>query len=97
MGELFANGRIVELILVVMLVEAVGSLLLNSKLARGIAPASVIFNLGAGAALMLALRAALLHEAWPAIAAWLLMALLGHAGELWVRWTAPAPLDMHRS
>jgi hypothetical protein len=90
MGDLFASGRVIDLILLLMLLEAAASLLLNRKLARGIAPGIVIFNLGAGAALLMALRAALLHAAWPVIAAWLLVAFIGHAGELYVRWMAPA-------
>jgi hypothetical protein len=90
MADLFASGRIVDLVLLLMLFEAVGSLLLNRKLARGIAPGVVIFNLGAGAALLMALRAALTHADWSAIAAWLLVALIGHAGELYVRWTVTA-------
>ncbi len=90
MGELFASGHVVYLILLLMLFEAGGSLLLNRKLARGIDPGIVMFNLSAGAALLMALRAALTHAAWPAIAAWLLVAFIGHAGELYVRWMAPA-------
>ena len=37
----------------------------------------------------MALRAALLHGAWPVIAAWLLMALVAHVGEVGVRWAKP--------
>jgi hypothetical protein len=46
----------------------------------------VLGNLVSGAALMLAVRAALLDEPWPIVAAWLLFALLAHVTDLLVRW-----------
>jgi hypothetical protein len=88
MADLFATGRIVDFILVFMVIEAVGSILLNRRLQLGVAPAAVIFNLGSGAALLMALRAALQQAPWPVIAAWLLVALAGHVGEVSVRWAA---------
>lgn len=46
----------------------------------------VMGNLVSGAALMLAVRAALLDEPWANVAAWLLFALLAHLTDLLVRW-----------
>jgi len=46
----------------------------------------VLGNLVSGAALMLAVRAALLDEPWTNVAAWLLFALLAHLTDLLVRW-----------
>lgn len=48
-------------------------------------------NIGAGAALLLALRSALRGGAWQGMALWLLIALGFHAGELTLRWS------MHRT
>lgn len=88
MADLFATGRIVDFILVFMLLEAVGSILLNRRWRLRAVPAVVIFNLASGAALLMALRAALQQAAWPLIAAWLLVALAGHVGEVSIRWWA---------
>jgi hypothetical protein len=88
MADLFATGHIVYFILAFMLLEAVVSLALNRHWRLGTVPAAVIFNLGSGAALLMALRAALMQAAWPMIAAWLLVALAGHVGEVSVRWSA---------
>jgi len=46
----------------------------------------VLGNLVSGAALMLAVRAALRDEPWTNFAAWLLFALLAHLTDLLVRW-----------
>jgi hypothetical protein len=52
----------------------------------GIAPADFLFNLLAGAALMLALRAALTGAGSAWIGAALALALVMHAADLWRRW-----------
>lgn len=56
---------------------------------RGLSPLrlrEVLGNLISGAALMLAVRAALLDEPWPNVAAWLLFALFAHITDLLMRW-----------
>ena len=88
MADLFATGRVVDCILLLMLLEAALSLAVARRLRRGIAPVDLVLNLAAGASLLLALRAALLHAAWPAVAIWLIVALAAHIGEAGCRWTA---------
>jgi hypothetical protein len=53
---LFENGRVIDLILVMVLAEAGGLLLLRWSTGRGIAPSALLANLAAGAFLLAALR-----------------------------------------
>ena len=85
MDALFASGRIIDAILVLVALEAVALLLLRRRRGRGPAPASLLANLAAGAALMLALRTALTGAGWPLTALCLLGALAAHAAEMWLR------------
>ena len=48
-------------------------------------------TLAAGAALMLALRAALTGAGWPTVAAWMLVGLVAHAADLILRREALRP------
>ena len=73
-----------------------GSLVLlgaRARWGRGPTPAPLLSNLASGAALMLALRAALTGAAWPSLAAWLTVALVAHLAELAIRFrrSDPAP------
>jgi hypothetical protein len=86
MGELFASGRIVDLILGLMLLEALVLLAYRRRTGRGIAPGNLVVSLLAGALLLLALRLALTGEVWPAIAACLALALVAHLWDLARRW-----------
>lgn len=88
MGSLFANGRIVDCILGFMVIEAMVLILVRKRVGPRLQPLELLVNIGAGAALLLALRAALVGSPWPLIAAWLLFALGFHAAELALRWTA---------
>ena len=88
MANLFSTGRIIDYILILVLVEAAAWIWLTKRLGHGIPPAQVIANLGAGAALLLAVQAAIVHRPWPGIAAWLLVALGAHACEMSLRWGA---------
>lgn len=85
MAELFASGRIVELILLFVVLESIGLILWRRRAARGPSARALLANLGAGAALLLALRACLAGADWPWIALWLTLALAAHAGDLWLR------------
>ena len=85
MAELFASGRIVDLIVALVVLEALLLLALRARSGRGPTPGALLSNLAAGAALMLAVRAALTGAAWPAIAAWLLAALVAHLAEMAIR------------
>jgi hypothetical protein len=83
--ELFASARIVDLILVMVLVEAVAIGLYRRR--RGGPPlVGLLANLAAGAALLGALRFALSGAEWRWIAAMLFVALIAHAADLVARW-----------
>lgn len=86
MRELFASGRIVELILGFMLVEAVVLGIYHRRSGRGVRPLDLALNLAAGALLLLALRAALVDPDPLAPAPYLAVALLAHLADLARRW-----------
>lgn len=86
MAEIFASGRVVDAILVLMLAEAVVLTILRIRFGRGPATLPLLCFLVAGAALMLALRAALTDAAWTSVAGWLLLAFLAHGADLALRW-----------
>lgn len=85
LAELFASGRAIDWILVLMAVEAVTLLLYRARTGRGVAPLPLLANLAAGACLLLALRAALTGSA--PILMWLLLgvALVAHLLDLLLR------------
>jgi membrane-bound metal-dependent hydrolase YbcI (DUF457 family) len=82
MSELFATGRIVDLILVAMLLE--GALLFwwHRRTGRGFPVDLIATTLLAGGFLLLALRAALIGSAWPWVALWLFAGLVAHLADL---------------
>jgi hypothetical protein len=84
-APLFASGRIVDAILVLVVVEALALLGMRTRWGRGPAPGALLSNLASGAALMLSLRAALTGTAWPGIAVWLTAALAAHLAEMVIR------------
>jgi hypothetical protein len=89
--ELFASGRIIDAILVLVAIEAAFLLAWRARTGRGPAPLPLLCNLASGASLMLALRAALTGAAWPAVAACLVASLVAHLSELALRLRADAP------
>ena len=88
MSDFFASGRIADLIVCVMVVEAFVLAILHSRTGRGVAPGAFLGNLVAGIGLVLALRGALLDAGWTWIALALAVALVGHGIDLWGRWKA---------
>ncbi len=87
MAEFFATGHVVVGILALMLLELVVLMILGSKSHRRIPLVHLLVALGAGAALLLALRAALLGSPWQYVAVWLLVALCVHVLDVRLRWT----------
>jgi hypothetical protein len=85
MSELFATGRVVDLILALMGIEVAALVALRLRSGRGIAPRALVGNILAGAFLLLALRGALLSVAWPWIACCLVGALIAHLVDVWSR------------
>ena len=86
MAELFASGRLVDFILIVVLIETAALLLLWQRTRRGIAPADLLPNLCAGACLLLALRAVIAGGGWVIASACLAAAGFAHLTDLNRRW-----------
>lgn len=86
MDALFEGGRVIDLILGLMALEAIVLAALYYLRGRGIPPARLLPNLLAGAFLMLALRASLTHAGATAIGSWLALGLVGHLVDLSLRW-----------
>jgi len=85
LSELFSSGRIIDVILVLMAIQATVLLAVHRRTGTGMAPADYFINLLPGACLMLALRAALVNAHWTWVALCLVAALLAHWLELWRR------------
>jgi hypothetical protein len=83
---LFANGWIVDLILAALVLEAIVLLVYRAKTGSGIAAVGLLTNLLAGAFLLMALRSALVGQAWYSTAAWLALSLCAHVADLSQRW-----------
>ncbi len=86
MTEAFATGRVVDAILALMLLELCVLIIVRKKTGRGLPTGRLIVSLAAGAALLLALRAALMGYAWQSVAPWLIVALAAHVLDLKLRW-----------
>jgi hypothetical protein len=86
MSALFASGRIVDLILALVVMEAILLAVWHRRTGRGVAPAAFAATLCSGAALLLAVRAALVGAWWGWVALPLLAALLAHLFDLRGRW-----------
>ena len=84
----FADGRIIDVVLLLTLAEAAALVLWHRRTGRGPRAIDVLPNLGSGFCLMLALRVALGGGWWGWIAACLLGALAAHLVDLRRRWKA---------
>ncbi len=85
MDNLVASGRIVDLILVFVVVEAIGLLVYRRTTGHGLRPLGILLMLLPGVCLLLALRSALGATDPIAIAAWLAASLAAHLADLWQR------------
>lgn len=86
MDALFANGRIVDLIVGLMVLEWLALAVWHRRAGQGVAPLDALVSLLAGVFLLLALRAALTAEPWTTVALWLAGALAAHLADLARRW-----------
>ena len=86
MQEMFANGRIIDVILLLMVAEAAVLGLYNRRTGRGLPARQVVTVLMAGGLLMLALQAALTGAAWSSVALFLGLGLIAHLADLAGRW-----------
>jgi hypothetical protein len=88
MTDLFASGRIVDIVLAITAIEAALLMAYHRRTGRGPAPAALFGNLLSGICLMLALRAALVDAWWGWVALWLLAAFGAHLSDLRRRWSS---------
>lgn len=81
-----ANGRIVDFVIAITVLEALALLLYRTVTGKGVAARQFLVNLLAGLSLMAALRLTIAGAGWVWAAACLLLAGLLHAADLWQRW-----------
>jgi hypothetical protein len=86
MAELFASGRLIDLILGLVLIEAAVLTGFHRLTGKGVAPRDLVGLLLAGSFLLLAVRAALVGAAWVWVGLWLTLALFAHLADLTMRW-----------
>jgi hypothetical protein len=86
MAELFASGRLVDLILIIVVIEAGGLSIYWRSRRRGVSPGDLLPNLCAGAFLLLALRLSLGGAGWLLCCASLAAAGIAHLADLARRW-----------
>jgi len=98
MSGLFDDGRLVDIVLALVALEAAALVALRLWRRRGPALTSIVCTMLAGSFLLLALRAALDHAAPQAIALAVLCAGVAHACDLALRWSpAAGPSPANRS
>jgi hypothetical protein len=86
MAELFASGRLVDLVLAAVVVEAAALILYWRWGRAGVAPFDLLPNLCAGAFLLLALRVTLADGGWMIACGCLAAAGLAHLADVYRRW-----------
>jgi hypothetical protein len=86
MSELFSTGRIADLILALLVLEAIALYGWRRLTGGGIPLLDLLMNNIAGAGLLLALRAALTASNWTTIAGWLVVAFAAHIADVVRRW-----------
>ena len=78
MSTLFASGRIIDLILALVALEAVGLVLYRRQTGRGLQVPAIVLGLLPGVLLLVAVRAALRGARWEWIALLLALACVAH-------------------
>jgi hypothetical protein len=91
MGAWVASGRVLDIILIGMGLEAVALVALWRIWHRGIRPRALLPNLCSGMCLLVAMRVGLSGAWWGWISLPLLGALLGHVADLRLRWMRAGP------
>jgi hypothetical protein len=86
MSEWFASGRVIDAILALMALEAIVFATIRSRYGRGLPLRAIATLLASGAALMLALRAALTGASWELVSAFLIIGLIAHLVDVITRW-----------
>ena len=86
MTAVLLHGRVLDCILAAMVCEGLGLTMLWRFGRRGVAPGALLWNLGSGACLLLAMRLALGGAWWGFVSGALLGALVLHLGDLRRQW-----------
>ncbi len=97
MEEFFRSGFLADVILAVMIAEALLLLAYRKATGRGLAPGDLLPMLLAGACLVMALRAVLTGSNWPVVMLFLLAALLAHMFDLYRRWPLKAVMGSRKN
>jgi hypothetical protein len=84
--ELYRSGRIIDLIALCIVLEALLLAWWWRSRGAGLPPREFLGAMLAGALLLFAVRSALVGAPWLQTAAWLGAALLGHVADLALRW-----------
>ncbi|MFN8891622.1 MAG: hypothetical protein ACK5WA_04590 [Alphaproteobacteria bacterium] len=85
-AALFASGRVADLMIAVLLIEALALLVFWWLTGRWLRPQSVLALVLPGVFFALALRAALTGAWWGFVSFALTAAFFAHAWDLWRRW-----------
>jgi hypothetical protein len=85
LSELFTSGRVIDIILAAMALEAILLLLYRRRSGTGPTLAQTIANLMSGAMIMLAVRSALTDSSWKTTAVFLLSSFAAHIVDLKLR------------
>jgi hypothetical protein len=86
MSAWFANGRVIDAILALMVLEGFVLWIIRTRYGRGLPLRAIATLLASGAALMLALRAALTGAPWETVSAFLVVGLIAHLVDVASRW-----------
>ncbi len=97
MGEFFASGRFVDLVLIMVVAEGLALTLYHRRTGRGVPPSDLAGSLLSGLCLLLALRAALVGAWWGWIGVFLTASLFTHAADLLQRWRKTAGRDQPKA
>ena len=82
---LYASGRVADLLVALVALEAVALSWWHRRAGRPGLPWGLLLTLATGAALVMALGAALTDAPWQTVGGWLLAALAGHVADTWLR------------
>lgn len=85
MEEFFTSGRAIDVILAVMVIEAILLIVYRTKTRSGPTVAQTVSNIASGAMIMLAVRSALTGAGWEQTAMFLLAAFVAHLVDLKLR------------
>jgi hypothetical protein len=91
LAKLFASGRIIDGIVMVLALEWLSVLVAQRVFKRSFGSLALLVGLCAGLALLLALRESLLGARWQAVAAWLGAAFVAHILDLHIRLKGSRP------